>query len=82
MSKTKSEPPEPPSWADVIRMRLIESRFSRNRISEATGVNLAVVSRFLADRKRIRLDTAEALGRLVNLDLRQVQRRVKHDRAS
>ncbi len=82
MSKTKIESPEHRSWADVIRKRLIASRFSRNRISEATGVNLAVVSRFLAGRKQIRLDTAEALGRLVNLDLRQVRKKVKRDRAS
>lgn len=59
--------PEPIS--DQLRRILRESDVSRYAISKATGIDQAVLSRFLAGTQGLSLETIDAIGHVLNIRL-------------
>lgn len=61
------------SWADLLRQAIEGSELSRYAIAKASGVDPAVLSRFMSIPSRtIELQTAERLFRVLGFDLRPI----------
>ncbi|MDM8008616.1 MAG: hypothetical protein QUV05_20955 [Phycisphaerae bacterium] len=56
--------------SQALRQAIIDSGLNTLRIEEATGVNNAVLSRFLREERGLNLATVDALADMLDLELR------------
>jgi plasmid maintenance system antidote protein VapI len=72
---------EQKTWADSLRVAIEQSGKSRYEIAKATdgAVDQAQLSRFVAGGRTITLDSAEAIGRVLGVELVLPKRRTKKD---
>jgi hypothetical protein len=61
------------SISDELRAAIKASELSRYAISQATGIDQAVLSRFVAGKRGLSLESVDAIGKLLELTLARRQ---------
>jgi plasmid maintenance system antidote protein VapI len=60
---------KPPTISEQLRDRIATSRLSPYELAEASGVDRSVLSRFLAGKRSLTLDTVDKLAEVLKLRL-------------
>lgn len=69
--------PKPLSFADTIRRAAIADGRTAYRLAKVSGVDVAIIQRFMSGERGLTLVTAEKLCRALGLHLKRVDQRKK-----
>ncbi|GMU33228.1 MAG: hypothetical protein AMXMBFR20_11000 [Planctomycetia bacterium] len=77
LTHKREKMPKPLSFAETIRRAAVADGRTAYRLSKDSGVDVAVVQRFMSGERGLTLVTAEKLCRALGLDLKRADRRKK-----